>query len=120
MTKALGTVRANDALRIVQCFDGSLKLPLTKIKICEDFAISNAPAALSSDVKQDFRGVAWPTDRIYGLQKPRKVKAHVGAVCDTPAHWLGSLLTGANRVEIGRAGRASPRLSAALVLGTEP
>lgn len=107
MTKALGTVRANDALRIAQCFDGSLKLPLTKIKICEDFAISNASAALSSDVKQNLRGVAWPTGRIYGLQKPRKIKAHVGVVCDTPAHWFGSLLTRAKRVEINAARVAS-------------
>lgn len=108
MPQALGTVRANNAHRIIQCFDGSLQLALTQIKIDENLVVRNAPAALSTDVEQNPGSMAWATSRIDCLQKPRKVKAHLGVVCGTPAHWLGGLLTRARRVDIrpghGRSG----------------
>jgi hypothetical protein len=93
MTKAFGTVRASNALRIVQCFDSSLQLSLTETKIGEDLAVRNASASLSSDVEQNFRGMAWPARLVYRLQKSRQIEAHVRVVCDTSAHQRRSLLT---------------------------
>jgi len=92
-------VRPNDQLRGGQRRDGSLQLSLIQTEIQKGLAIRDPSVRLPSDVKQEFRAVAWPAGLVYRLQKPRQIKAHVGVVCGTPAHRLGSLLTETKRVE---------------------